>query len=211
MLSRLVIGVSGRFGVRRHPPTLKNTHGQLLESHYSLKYVLGSDTVETPYCQQTGKDGIDLTYISSGHLRISVCYRKFLYTIYWNGMPMSCKCPAMLDMILLFPDCSPLEEDSMSFNVDKILDHEDISSNDDKNASVMSFQDPPSEESMFEVDTYLCHPHKKSVFKITDIGDKEVNVVTIHRGNDLTIKEGDRKIFRRNDPVLHAGIREYYK
>ncbi|KAL7567128.1 hypothetical protein ACA910_009455 [Epithemia clementina (nom. ined.)] len=116
----------------------------------------------------------------------------------------------MLDMILLFPDRSPLEEDDMSSHVDTILDHEDISSDDDKNSSVMSFQNPPSEESMFEVDTYLRHPQKIS-FKITDVGDKEVNVVTIHRGNDLTIKEGDRKIFRRNDPILRAGIREYYK
>ncbi|KAL7572278.1 hypothetical protein ACA910_017878 [Epithemia clementina (nom. ined.)] len=211
MLSRLVIGVSGRFGVRRRPSTVKNTHGQLLEPHFSLNYVLESDTVETPYCQQTGKDGIDLTYISLGHLRISVRYRKFLYTVNWNGMPMSCKCPVMLDMILLFPGCSPLEEDNMSSHVNTISDHKDISSNDDKNSSVMSFQDSTSEESMFEVDTYLLHPHKKSVFKITDVGDKEVNVVTIHRGNDLTIKEGDRKIFRRNDPILHAGIREYYK
>ncbi|KAL7569534.1 hypothetical protein ACA910_013906 [Epithemia clementina (nom. ined.)] len=186
MLSQLEIGVSGRFGVRRRPPTLKDVHGQPLEPHYSLNYVLGSAAVESPYCQQTTKDGIDLTYMSSGHLRISVHSRRFLYSVDGKGIPKSCNCPVLMDMILFFPEKCIDSEDLSSTNVSG------DSSDEDDDISVVSVADSPSEDSMFQPDTYFRHPETN---KITRVTDKDLSVVTIDCGNDLSIDVGQKKKF----------------
>ncbi|KAL7570149.1 hypothetical protein ACA910_019987 [Epithemia clementina (nom. ined.)] len=217
-LSRFVIGMTGCFGVRCRPPTIKDTQGQSFEEHYALNYMRGSSSVETPYCSPTTRNGIDLTYITSGHLQVSVRATRYLYTVDARGYPKSCPNPIVLDMLLFPPENINLVGDSANLCV-TVLEEADMDGNtsndgesdDPDDISVISDENPPSEQSMFECGTYFRLPQTHTVNKITKLDGSIITAVVVNPGNDLTMRKGRLATFNKMDNSIRDAIKDYYK
>ncbi|KAL7565972.1 hypothetical protein ACA910_008425 [Epithemia clementina (nom. ined.)] len=206
VMTKFIIGVTGRFGVRVRPPTLKDIHGQMFEKHHALDYIHGASEPESPYHSGTTNNGVDLMFYSSGYLRVNVRYRRYLYSLDENGNPINCQCQMLLDLLLLLPQDVPL------INTDDTVQEDNDAGEEyaDECSTLASKNDPMSVESMFQPGTFMRDAKTKAVFKITKVTSSEIVVVTIDKCHDLTINPGETKTFSQNDCLVCAAIEEYY-
>ncbi|KAL7556278.1 hypothetical protein ACA910_009070 [Epithemia clementina (nom. ined.)] len=207
VMTKFIIGVTGRFGVRMHPPTLKDIHRQMFEKHHALNYINGASEPESPYRPQTTNVGVDLIFYSSGHRRVNVRYRRYLYSLDANGNPINCPCPTLLDVLLHLPQNVPL------INTNDTVEEDNDAGEDYNNdcSTLASNNDPSSVQSMFQPGTFMRDTKTRAVFKITKVTSSDIVAVAIDNCHDLTINPRETKTFSRNDHSVCAAIKDYYK